>query len=134
MPLAYLDHVNIRTANLGAMRRFYREVLELDDGDRPPFNFGGAWLYCGDRAAVHLVEVAHQPAGEEPRIEHFAFRAEGLERFVQRLKAAAVPFTVSIVPSTGNTQINVYDPDGNHIEVQFSAGDGPDLSGLAAPR
>src|SRR3546814_9324164 len=77
MPLAYLDHVNIRTANLAAMTNFYRDVLGLELGPRPSFGFGGAWLYCGNRAAVHFVEQPKSPAGGDPRIEHFAFRAEG---------------------------------------------------------
>ena len=64
--LQVLDHVNIRTANLAVLRRFYNEVLGMKDGARPPFKFGGAWLYCGEQAAVHLVEVASPPAGQQP--------------------------------------------------------------------
>jgi catechol 2,3-dioxygenase-like lactoylglutathione lyase family enzyme len=52
MPLSHLDHVNIRTANLAVLSRFYAEVLGLAPGPRPAFRFGGAWLYCGDRAAA----------------------------------------------------------------------------------
>ena len=61
--LLALDHVNIRTARLAELRRFYVEGLGLTDGARPPFRFPGAWLYCGDQAAVHLVGVAAAPAG-----------------------------------------------------------------------
>jgi catechol 2,3-dioxygenase-like lactoylglutathione lyase family enzyme len=121
MPLRYLDHVNIRTANLDAMRRFYEEILGLRAGPRPSFSFGGAWLYCGDRAAVHLVDVGRQPQGMEPRIEHFAFWAEGLAGFLEDLRAQRVEYRLTTVPDTGNTQVNVYDPDGNHIEIQFAA-------------
>ncbi|MGH6932051.1 MAG: VOC family protein [Dongiaceae bacterium] len=125
--IAWLDHVNIRTANLAEMSRFYAEVLGLAKGARPPFAFGGAWHYCGERAVLHLVEVARQPAGQEPRLEHFALRAAGsdaggLEPFIARLKAARVKYNVSEVPGAGITQVNVHDPDGNHIEVQFAAG------------
>ena len=86
--LQVLDHVNIRTANLAALRRFYSDVLGLKDGARPPFKFGGAWLYCGEQAAVHLVEVGQAPAGHQPRIEHFAFRAAGLADFLARASQA----------------------------------------------
>ncbi len=125
--IAWLDHVNIRTANLAALSDFYASILGLPQGERPPFRFGGAWHYCGGRAVVHLVEVARQPAGREPRLEHFALRAAagagGLESFIARIKAAKVKYNVSEVPGAGITQVNVYDPDGNHIEVQFAAAD-----------
>src|SRR3546814_15989518 len=76
MPLARLDHVNLRTANLAAMEAFYVEALGMTPGPRPPFAFNGTWLYCGGQATVHLVEVPSvevlgqpAPAGEL-RLEH----------------------------------------------------------------
>ncbi len=123
MALVRLDHVNIRTAGLAAMSRFYEDVLGLASGERPPFGFGGAWHYCGARAAVHLVEVARAPAGREPRIEHFAFRAEGLAAFLDNLRRRDVPYRRAVVPGSGVRQVNVEDPDGNHIEIQFAAED-----------
>jgi catechol 2,3-dioxygenase-like lactoylglutathione lyase family enzyme len=129
--LITLDHVNIRTAKLSALRRFYVEALGLNDGVRPPFRFGGAWLYCGDQAAVHLVEVAASPAGREPKIEHFAFRADGLADFLARLRSSGCAYQISLVPGSGNRQVNVLDPDGNHIEVQFVGTEQADLSAFA---
>jgi catechol 2,3-dioxygenase-like lactoylglutathione lyase family enzyme len=126
MVLAWLDHVNIRTANLARMTAFYEQVLGLPNGPRPPFGFGGAWHYCGDRAAVHLVEVSRQPAGEQPRIEHFAFRAGGMKTFLEQLRRAGVAFEVRVVPGSGIQQVNLLDPDGNHIEVQFPPDDRAD--------
>ena len=57
MKLTGLDHVNIRTASLEAMIGSYETVLGLTNGARPPFGFGGAWLYVGERPVVHLVET-----------------------------------------------------------------------------
>jgi len=126
--LQVLDHVNIRTANLAALRRFYADVLGMKDGARPPFTFGGAWLYCGEQAAVHLVEVPKAPAGHQPRIEHFAFRAAGLADFLTRLKRSRTAYQIAIVPGSGNRQVNVLDPDGNHIEIQFVGTEEADLA------
>jgi catechol 2,3-dioxygenase-like lactoylglutathione lyase family enzyme len=123
MTMRWLDHVNIRTSNLQAMERFYEDVMDLKKGKRPPFNMGGAWLYCGRRACVHLVEVGRTPNGSELRLEHFAFMAKGLSDFLKKLKRLDIPYSIAIVPMTNNTQVNVYDPDGNHIEVQFEAAD-----------
>ena len=121
MSLIDLDHVNIRTTRLAEMTAFYSAALGLEPGERPPFAFDGAWLYCGPRAAIHLVEVPEAPAGHQPRIEHFAFRAEGLSDFLERLRARGVAYRISIVPGFGLRQVNIYDPDGNHIEVAFGA-------------
>ena len=48
-----LDHVNITTTSLKQSVEFYT-MLGLRDGYRPQFSFDGAWMYCGDRAVVHL--------------------------------------------------------------------------------
>ena len=83
--------------------------------------FAGAWHYCGDKAVVHLIEVDKAPLGKDPKIEHFAFRSTGLGDFVAHLRKKKVEHNAVRVPLTGIIQINVLDPDGNHIEVQFGA-------------
>lgn len=128
MTLIALDHVNIRTADLAAMVSFYSDVLELAPGPRPPFSFNGAWLYCGANAAIHLVERAIPPREGEPHIEHFAFRAENLAAFLERLRIKQVPYQVNTVPGLGLRQVHVRDPDGNHIEIAFAAHEEADLS------
>ena len=40
-----LDHINIATPRLAESRDFYVEVLGLQEGPRPPFEFDGYWLY-----------------------------------------------------------------------------------------
>ncbi|MFQ5775363.1 MAG: VOC family protein [Kiloniellaceae bacterium] len=128
MSIKCLDHVNIRTARLAEMTAFYTEVLGLRPGARPPFAFGGAWLYCDAQAAVHLVEVPEDPRAGEARIEHFAFRAEGLGDFLALLRGMDVAYRIAVVPDLGLRQVNVRDPDGNHIEVAFAAEEEADLS------
>ena len=55
MALDRLDHYSIRTTDLDTTRDFYVEVLGLSEGYRPTFDFPGHWLYCGERAVVHLI-------------------------------------------------------------------------------
>lgn len=119
MQIRGFDHVNLRTANLEGMVRWYGEVLGLRPGLRPAFDFGGAWLYCGDQAIVHLVQVAEAPRAIEPRIEHFALKGSGLRAFLAHLEAKGVPYRLGEPPGTGITQVNIHDPDGNHIHVDF---------------
>lgn len=124
MQLGRLDHVNIRTANLPAMTDWYCRVLGMVEGKRPPFDFPGAWLYADGHAFVHLVGVERQPQRGEPTLEHFAFTATGMTELVSRLEAKGIAYKPLKLPGTTITQINVFDPDGNHIHVDFDGEDG----------
>ena len=117
--LKAIDHVNVRTANLDAMVAWYEKVLGLKSGDRPNFPFPGAWLYLGDQAVVHLVTEKAQPDSIDPQIEHFAFQAAGYDTFLAHLDAKGVTYQVAEVPGIGVTQVNIWDPDQNHIHVDF---------------
>jgi len=119
MALIGLDHVNIRTANLDGMCRFYEDVLGLAQGPRPNLNFGGAWLYCGDLAVIHLVELSEPAKVDEVQIEHFAFRAEGLAAFLAHLDGAGIAYKQTAVESSGRHQVFIRDPDRNRVEIQF---------------
>ena len=119
MTLFALDHANVRTANLEAMVAWYDDVLGMKSGRRPDFGFPGAWLYVGENAAVHLVAVKDQPASVDPQIEHYAFRATGMDGFLEHLKSKGVEYYLAEVPGFGITQVNIKDPDGNHIHVDF---------------
>ncbi|MCH9670692.1 MAG: VOC family protein [Gammaproteobacteria bacterium] len=119
MSLAWLDHVNLRTSSLKPMRHFYTKVLGLEDGPRPDFGFGGAWLYCGTRAAVHLVETKYTPEADDVKLEHFAFRATDVRATIERLEKHKVDYKILARPQMGVLQVNVWDPDGNHIELAF---------------
>jgi catechol 2,3-dioxygenase-like lactoylglutathione lyase family enzyme len=118
--LLRLDHVNLRTHEIERARAFYVDVLGLRVGPRPAFTFGGAWLYCGDVPVVHLVEVAEAPRPEGAlRLEHFALRASGLADFLRRLREHDVTPRLGFVRDFGICQVNVFDPDGNHLHVDF---------------
>lgn len=120
MALQRLDHVNIRTANLEPMITWYRDILGLEPGPRPSFPFGGAWLYLGDRPIVHLVEVDATGEQRDLRLEHFAVAAEGMEQFLEHLRQHGVGWRGGVAPVFEIRQVNVWDPDGNHIHVDFS--------------
>ncbi len=119
MPLQSLDHVNVRTHRLAAMIAWYGEVLGMTTGPRPGFSFGGAWLYCAGRPIVHLVEVAAEPAAIAPKIEHFAIGGTDLEGFLVTLEQAGVAYEIGRPPGFPIIQVNLHDPDGNHIHVDF---------------
>ena len=123
-----LDHVNLVTADIVAMSRFYTEILGLTPGWRPPFPVDGQWLYCDGTAVVHLVDRSIRPAGGDIQIEHFALRGRGLASFLALLRTRRHRYRVDIVPDVELRSVNVWDPDGNHIEVLFTADEQADLA------
>lgn len=135
MGLKRLDHVNVNTSQLARLQTFYSEVLGMTPGPRPNFSFGGAWMYCGGQPAVHLVERdALEPLSGDLRVQHFAFAAEDLAGFLGRLKALGVPYRVGIVEDFEVCQINLVDPDGNHLHVDFPLAEARRLGVERTPR
>jgi catechol 2,3-dioxygenase-like lactoylglutathione lyase family enzyme len=138
--LTALDHVNIRTGRVDALAAFYCEVLGLSRGPRPPFPFGGAWLYCGGKPVVHLVDAGGAaPASFDPNelgLSHFAFAGTGMAAFLARLRQASVPYQVGRLPGLPVVQINLRDLDGNALHVDFRDADadaGADAGGETPP-
>jgi len=124
MPITSLDHVNLRTTRLDAMVAWYADILGLRSETRPDFGFPGAWIYAGGRPAVHLIGIdGPEATGAETdlKLEHFAFSATGLAEFEALLKDRGERYRRSDNRLTGLVQMNVWDPDGNHIHVDFPA-------------
>ncbi|HUI98961.1 MAG TPA: VOC family protein [Usitatibacter sp.] len=121
-----LNHYNLRAprAMLDRLRDWYRDMLGLEIGERPPFRFHGYWLYAGGRPILHLSEAA---AGEEHPVpgsgtfDHVAFTCTGLSAMRARLDARGVPYRVAEVPLTKQRQVFLHDPAGNGVELNFDA-------------
>jgi catechol 2,3-dioxygenase-like lactoylglutathione lyase family enzyme len=47
MGLGGLQHYTIEPSDLERTKDFYCDVLGLENGDRPPLDFPGYWLYSG---------------------------------------------------------------------------------------
>ena len=121
-----LDHVNLRTRQLSALRAFYADVLGLKEGPRPPFGHPGAWLYAGERPIIHPwlgteADTAPPPAaGVEPQLSHFAFTGTDRAALLARLRAAAVPFEEQPLAGRDAVQVKLRDPDGNALHIDFA--------------
>ncbi len=103
------------------MIRLYEEVLGLNNGDRPPFDVHGAWLYSGENPIVHLVEVSKH-LETTGNIDHFALKAQEYEKMCEKLIALSIPFELLDVANTSVRQIFIKDPSGVKIELNFSEG------------
>ena len=63
----------------------------MNNGDRPPFDVHGAWLYSGENPIVHLVEVSKH-LETTGNIDHFALKAQEYEKMCEKLFALSIPF------------------------------------------
>jgi catechol 2,3-dioxygenase-like lactoylglutathione lyase family enzyme len=130
MTIQKLDHVNIRTAQLDTLIKWYSDILGLNQGPRPDFSFPGAWLYAHDSAVVHLVGTEGRPGtgSEAPlKLEHFAFSASDRDQFERHLNVMDVPYRIAEIKDFRLVQYNLSDPDGNHIHVDFAVDELPTL-------
>jgi catechol 2,3-dioxygenase-like lactoylglutathione lyase family enzyme len=84
-----LHHVSLPVTNLERSKAFYRDVLGLQEIERPAFAFPGAWYQVGDRQ-LHLI-VHDQPTlrtrGLDSRDVHVALRVGSYRDTVAFLRA-----------------------------------------------
>lgn len=126
MPVAAFDHYNLRAGRLvlDELRDFYRDVVGLTVGERPPFRRFGYWLYSGDKAVLHLSladDGEERSSAAVNTFAHAAFNCTGRAELERRLKALGIPYRTAQVPLLNLAQIFFHDPAGNGVELQFDA-------------
>ena len=126
MPVRGFDHYNLRAARpvLDELRDFYRDVVGLTVGDRPPFRRFGYWLYSGDKAVLHLSvadDGEQRSSNAVNTFAHAAFNCTGRAEFEQRLKLRGISYRTAQVPLLNIAQLFFHDPAGNGVELQFDA-------------
>jgi catechol 2,3-dioxygenase-like lactoylglutathione lyase family enzyme len=126
MEICELEHVNLRTPDLARAVAWYERVLGMRSGDKPKLSFPFAWMYSRAKPTVHIVEVKGITPIGNPTLEHFSFSAKGLKSFIERLEREKVAYEAIQVPGV-NIQVNVHDPDGNHIHIDFDDAEGADV-------
>ena len=109
---------------LDELRDFYRDVVGLTVGERPPFRRFGYWLYTGERAVLHLslTDDGEERSGTAVNtFSHAAFNCTGRAEFERRLKSRGIPYRTAQVPLLNLAQLFFHDPAGNGVELQFDA-------------
>jgi catechol 2,3-dioxygenase-like lactoylglutathione lyase family enzyme len=134
MPAMSLNHYTILARDLEATKNFYTDIVGLKVGDRPPLNFPGYWLYCGDVPTVHLIghraenEPIPDSAGDPAktgRLDHIAFACAGLKDMKATLERSSIKYDERVLPRLNMTQLFYYDPDGIAVECNFDAAETP---------
>jgi catechol 2,3-dioxygenase-like lactoylglutathione lyase family enzyme len=119
MPVEGMNHFTVLTGDLEACKRFYMDLLGLEEGFRPNLGFPGAWLYAGGQAVLHI--IAGRPLPPDPRgvLDHMAFTATDLIGTVEKLKARGVEYDLRRQPQSGTWQLFCFDPNGARVELDF---------------
>ena len=130
MPATEINHVNFRTdrETMQKLKDFYCDIIGLTVGKRVASTTYGYWLYIGDNDVVHLAEYK---TSEPPKLnvhgtyDHVSFTFTDMPIMEAHLIKNAVPYTTRIL-ANGVRQINLKDPAGNGVELNFEEFWNPD--------
>ncbi|WP_028608769.1 VOC family protein [Paenibacillus harenae] len=116
-----LHHISIIVSDLERAKAFYENVIGLQEIQRPPFDFPGAWYAVGGGGQqLHLI-VHHgetkRTGGIDTRDGHFAIRVSDYACTIDWLERHHVGYKANPNSITGFAQIFVLDPDRNVIEL-----------------
>jgi glyoxylase I family protein len=113
LKVTQIDHVSVLITDVERSRRFYRDLLGLQEIAKPKaFDFVVLWFDLGNQQ-LHLLRK-DRPDTLSPR--HFALRVAdcAAARAYFRERGVAADETV---PIPGADRFFIHDPDGNRIEV-----------------
>jgi len=134
MPLSYLEHFLVQTADIEKTCDWYERVLGMRRGYTPDFKFPVQWMYIGDHDVIHVTEGGAQTSANRKRylgqqsdaltgtgvIDHVAFRCVGLKDMIDHLQRLKVPFKQRMVSDQGLYQLFLMDPNEIKIELNFA--------------
>lgn len=121
-----IDHVTLVVKDLEVSRKFYVNVLGMEEVPRPGFRFPGLWFQAGS-TQIHLIGE-HDESGpakvfvpEEcsiSRTRHFAFEVD--DALAAKAELDQLGIEIVAGPKSrpdGPTQMYVMDPDRNLVEL-----------------
>lgn len=123
----HIDHVTLVVTDLERSRRFYADVLGMEEVPRPGFRFPGLWFQAGP-TQIHLIGE-HAESGSAgvsraadgisiSRTHHFAFEVADANAAAAALQQLGIPLAAGPKQRPdGPTQVYVQDPDGHLVEL-----------------
>ena len=136
MPLAHIEHYLIAADDMEATKTWYCNVLGMQEGWHPEFNFPVYWLYLEGKDVVHISQSAKNATDNQKTylgrtsqntgagtgaIDHIAFRATGLTDTMAHLKGIGIDFKERRANGQALYQLFMFDPNGIKVELNFDA-------------
>ena len=119
MKVRRFHHVSVNSngAPIEEIVAFYRDVLGLDDLERPEIpGIPGHWHSVGDQE-LHLVGAPPRGTRIDSTGHHYCFTVDDIEVAIGELEDRGIEYQRAI-QGEGTVQIWVNDPAGNTIELQ----------------
>ena len=120
MAISGMNHFTVLTDDVPATVGFYRDLIGLAEGPRPPLGFPGAWLYSGGLAILHVVGGRPKSELRAVVIDHMAFSATGLAALIAALDAKGIKYQCRQQAGSGVWQVFLHDPNGARVELDFA--------------
>ena len=113
-----LNHASFIVEDVEKSLGFYRDILGLEQVERPDLGFPGAWLQLGIQQ-IHLRELDNpDPKEGRPvhggRDRHIALNALALAPIQEALDKAGIVYTMSV---SGRRALFCRDFDANTVEI-----------------
>lgn len=120
------DHVTLICVDLEATRKFYVDLLGMEEVKRPAFAFPGLWFQVG-HVQIHATQQSPE-AGQAgwgdrgvkivARGHHFAFAVDDVAQSVEIARERGAPIASPLQQRPdGFRQAYLYDPDGHVVEL-----------------
>jgi glyoxylase I family protein len=121
-PIASLHHVAVCVTDIDRAKRFYAEVLGLQEVARPDFPFPGAWYELPNGTQIHLIVhdgtlTMRRSSTIDIKDGHLALRVRSYAEVLAHLQTHGVEVLSLPMNKTQWAQLYIADPDGNIIEL-----------------
>ena len=123
MAISALDHFTILTPDVDGTAQFFIDAMDFAPGPAPDLDFPVRWVYCGDNAAIHIVNRVLPETEGSNRIDHMGFRATYYAGTKARLDDYGAHYMEQNLPAVGLHQIFVKCPHDIWLELNFALDD-----------
>jgi catechol 2,3-dioxygenase-like lactoylglutathione lyase family enzyme len=111
-----LNHTAIHVVDVERSVAFYRDVLQLEQIERPNFDFAGAWFQTGPGQELHII-CKEGGSYTVPLERHTAYRIPDIAEAKAHLDSLGIEYDGPRNRPDGPWQLFLNDPDDHVVEL-----------------